>query len=447
MDLQCCRIVLVGCGSIGQALIPLLILHLHLDPKKICVLTADEIGKDVARFYNIDFHVQSLNAENYESILAVNLQQGDLLINVSVGVSSLALVKWCNRHSVFYLDTCVEPWQGGYQNEEHLTSTTNCYLRNAIFNEHYSHNTTAIIAHGANPGLISHFVKAGLMQLAKVKGVYTWDSWAHLAELLGVKVIQIAELDTQTTHEDIPSDSFLNTWSSLGLISEGWQRAEAGWGSHEKMENKTSMLTSVGKTIYLNTHGAACLVKSWVPASGEIVSMLISHHEASSIADLLTLADTENNAPTYRPTVYFAYRPSPLARESIRRWRLNNFRLPKNLMLIRDTVESGFDQLGALFVFEGGSYWYGSTVTIEQARHLLPYNNATSIQVVAGILGALMWMQKNPEAGVVEAESMDADIILSAALPFLGEVAGFLTKWQPSLNGELLLEEFLISGL
>jgi len=84
LDFQCCRIVLVGCGSIGQALIPLLILHLHLDPKKICILTADEFGKDVARFYNIDFHIQSLNAEDYESILAVNLQSSTILLIVEL---------------------------------------------------------------------------------------------------------------------------------------------------------------------------------------------------------------------------------------------------------------------------------------------------------------------------------------------------------------------------
>ncbi|MCK9993665.1 MAG: hypothetical protein Dbin4_02185, partial [Alphaproteobacteria bacterium] len=59
---------------------------------------------------------------------------------------------------------------------------------------------TAVITHGANPGLVSHFVKQALLNIATDTGVEhgdpnTREEWAKLAHKLGVKVIHIAERD------------------------------------------------------------------------------------------------------------------------------------------------------------------------------------------------------------------------------------------------------------
>jgi len=35
-------------------------------------------------------------------------------VNLSVEVSSVALVELCRELGALYLDTCVEPWPGGY---------------------------------------------------------------------------------------------------------------------------------------------------------------------------------------------------------------------------------------------------------------------------------------------------------------------------------------------
>ena len=47
-----------------------------------------------------------------------------------------------------------------------------------------------------------------------------------------------------------------------------------------------------------------------------------------------------------------------------------------------------------------GVYWYGSRLDIRQARALAPHDNATSLQVAAGILGAITWALRHPESGV-----------------------------------------------
>jgi homospermidine synthase len=446
MDLNKIKIVLIGYGCMGQAVTPALISQLKVDPSQICIITADNEGSDIATAYGIEFHNQPIVASNLSFELSKYLKSGDLLLNLSVGVSSLALLDWCQKNYVFYLDTCVEPWAGGYFENTYSELSSNYYLRYQILNEYKSSNTTAVIAHGANPGLITHIAKRGLLKLAELKSVSSWDSWAHLSQSLGIKVIQIAERDTQSIKADFNYEQFGNTWSSIGFQSEAWQLAEAGWGTHENSHNARKFNRGDGAGVYFTNHGANVIVKSWVPSIGEGSGMMISHHESISIAELLTLKDDTGNS-VYRPTVYFAYQPSPITCESVRRWRLNNFILPTTNYLLRDTLASGFDQLGVLFIFDGGSYWYGSTLSLEDARKLFPHNNATSLQVVAGILGALLWMQKNPNKGVVEAESMDSEEVMDAALPFLGDVSGFMTNWQPMDNGELKFEEFLICGL
>lgn len=446
MDFYKIKIILVGYGCIGQAITPLLISHLKVDPSQICIITADDNGSDIAAAYGIEFHNQPIVPQNLSSLLSTHLRSGDLLLNLSVGVSSLTLLHWCQANNVFYLDTCVEPWAGGYFENANLEQSTNYYLRQQIFNEFTSSSTTAVIAHGANPGLITHIAKRGLLNLAELKGVSSWNSWAHLSQLLGIKVIQIAERDTQDINAEFNYEQFGNTWSSIGFQSEAWQLAEAGWGTHENSNHARRFKSDDAASVYFNNHGANVIVKSWVPSIGESSGMMISHHESISIAELLTVKDDAGNL-TYRPTVYFAYQPSPITCESVRRWRLNKFILPKTNYLLRDTLASGFDQLGVLFIFDGGSYWYGSTLSLEQARKLFPHNNATSLQVVAGILGALLWMQKNPNKGVVEAESMDFEEVMDAVLPFLGDVSGFITDWQPIKNSELKFEELLICGL
>ena len=44
------------------------------------------------------------------------LGRGDLVLNLSVSVSSHEVLEWCQKHGALYLDTCIEPWPGYYDN-------------------------------------------------------------------------------------------------------------------------------------------------------------------------------------------------------------------------------------------------------------------------------------------------------------------------------------------
>ncbi|MNR71787.1 Homospermidine synthase [compost metagenome] len=432
------KVLFVGFGSIGQAVAPALLSHLKLSPSRVRAIAADADGAAVAAALGIEHRVEPIYPDNLEQVLGGQLGPGDLLLNVSVHVSSKALIQWCQANDVLYLDTCVEPWEGGYHFDDASSkaAATNYVMREDVLKLRGEGRPTAVIAHGANPGIISHLVKAGLMEMARVRGVYLdvlggERTWGNLAKALGVRVIQIAERDTQRAAAPVP-DTFVNTWSAEGLLAEAWQCAELGWGTHEQSLPADGVQHSAGSRagIFLDAHSVDVRVQSWVPSAGAQDAFLITHHEAISLADYLTVPG-EGGAAAYRPTVYYAYAPCPATQQCLADWARGGHVDPAKKLVLRDELESGFDQLGVLFVYEGGAFWFGSTVELEYARRLTPYNNATSLQVVAGILGALSWMLANPDEGLVEAEDLPHDEVLKVAMPYLGRVHGNWTDWQP----------------
>lgn len=100
-------------------------------------------------------------------------------------------------------------------------------------------------------------------------------------------------------------------------------------------------------------------------------------------------------------------------------------------ILLKDIVD-GYDELGVLLMGnKKGAYWYGSYLTIQEARKLVDHNNATSLQVAAGVLAGMAWAINNPERGITEPEDMDHEYILNIANPYLGQVGGYYTDWTP----------------
>ena len=108
------RLVIVGFGSIGQGVLPLLLRHIEIAADRITIITAEPRGHDVAAEYGIRFIETALTRSNYRALLEPQLGEDDFLLNVSVDVSSVALIELCQEKGALYLDTCIEPWPGGY---------------------------------------------------------------------------------------------------------------------------------------------------------------------------------------------------------------------------------------------------------------------------------------------------------------------------------------------
>jgi homospermidine synthase len=446
------RLVMLGFGSIGQGVLPLILRHIDISPERISVITGDARGMAIAASYGIAARIHPLTRDNYREELMRLLGAGDFLLNLSVDVSSVALIALCQEIGALYLDTCIEPWAGGYTDPSLTVSQRSNYaLRESALDvaRRLPGGPTAVLTHGANPGLVSHFVKDALLHIARDVGrpsatPTTREGWAGLAQSLGVKAIHIAERDTQLANIPKQPGEFVNTWSIDGFVGEGCQPAELGWGTHEKVLPADASRHDFGcdAAIYLLRPGASTLVRSWTPLEGPFHGFLITHSESISMADYYAVS--ENGTPVYRPTVHYAYHPCDDAVLSVHELAGKNWHMQDRQRLMMDEIVSGIDELGVLLLGHAkGAFWYGSRLSIEAARAAAPHNNATSLQVTAAVLGGMVWALENPRAGIVEADHLDHARVLNVAWPYLGEVVGAYTDWTPLQDRALLFPEDL----
>ena len=446
------RILIVGFGSIGQGVLPLILRHIGVSKDRITVVTADDAGLDCAREFGVKFIKEPLVRENFRRVLDPLVGRGDFLLNLSVDVSSLALIKLCWEKGAMYLDTCIEPWAGGYTDPGiPAARRTNYALREEALamRKDNARAPTAVVTHGANPGLVSHFVKQALLNIAADTGVdvaepTTREGWAALSRQLGIKVVHIAERDSQLTNAPKRPNEFVNTWSVDGFVSEGQQPAELGWGSHEKNFPRDGKRHDFGcgSAIYLMQPGAGTRVRTWTPKAGHFHGFLITHGEAISIADYYTVR--EGGQVVYRPTSHYAYHPSDSAVISVHEFAGRNWQLQDSKRILMNEIISGTDELGVLLAgHKKNAYWYGSQLSIDEARKLAPFNNATSLQVTVSVLSGMVWAMENPNSGLVEPDDIDFRRNLEVCAPYLGTVTGAYTDWTPLTDRERLFPEDL----
>jgi homospermidine synthase len=126
------RLVIVGFGSIGQGILPLILRHIDMKANQVTIVTAEDRGQKEAKDLGVRFMVEPLTRENYALILEPLLGPGDFLLNVSVEVSSLALAELCRARGALYLDTCIEPWPGGYTDPDCARTPWRCARRTRV---------------------------------------------------------------------------------------------------------------------------------------------------------------------------------------------------------------------------------------------------------------------------------------------------------------------------
>jgi homospermidine synthase len=308
---------------------------------------------------------------------------------------------------------------------------------------------TAVVTHGANPGLVSHFVKQAMLNVAKDTQVdagnpVTRAEWAALAHKVGIKVMHVAERDTQVPSVPKRVGEFVNTWSVDGFVGEGMQPAELGWGAHEKAlpPNGRRHEFGCGSAIYLLQPGASTRVRTWTPLAGHFHGFLITHGESISLADFFTVK--QGDQVVYRPTVHYSYHPSDSAVVSVHEFAGNNWRVQPQQRILMHEITDGIDELGMLLAgHKKNAYWFGSQLSVHEARKLAPHNNATSLQVTVAVLSGMIWAMENPNRGIIEPDEMDFRRNLEICMPYLGTVTGKYTDWTPLFDRERLFAEDL----
>jgi len=437
-------IVMIGFGSIGRGTLPLIERHFTYDRERFFVVEPTDAHCTLLDRHGVKLVLDSVTEANYRDLLTPLLTAGGgrgFCVNLSVDVSSVAVMELCRELGALYIDTVAEPWKGFYfDTSKGPSERSNYALRERVLEarRRAPGGPTAVSCCGANPGMVSWFVKQALVDLARDTGFAapepaSREDWGRLARDLGVKGIHIAERDTQRARLPKPMDVFVNTWSVEGFVSEGLQPAELGWGTHERWmpENGRTHEAGCGAAIYLMQPGADTRVRTWCPTPGPQYGFLVTHNEAISIADYLTVR--EGDAVAYRPTCHYAYHPCNDAVLSLHEMFGAGGRMQSSWhILAENEVVDGVDELGVLLYGHAkNAYWYGSRLSIEEARELAPYQNATGMQVTSAVLAGMVWALENPEAGIVEADDLDYRRCLAVQRPYLGPVEGVYTDWTP----------------
>ncbi|CAF2048898.1 unnamed protein product [Rotaria magnacalcarata] len=461
------RLLVIGYGSVSQCTLPLLIDYFLLK-KQIHSLTIIDVIDQRARIepyhkrYNqINYQHEEITVKNYGEILGKYLSDGDILLDLAVNLETRCLLKWCHDHKVCFVNTSVELWDpfgDTYKNDPRLLTLYHRQMQLIQMQNEPTWNRngpTAVLDHGCNPGLVSHFVKRALIDMAQCvvndkktlispgeksdlqKALKTKD-YPQLAYLLDIKAIHISERDTQITNDPKKVNEFVNTWSIDGLAEEAVAPAEMGWGTHEKLVPEGAFFHDEKEgpcnQICLTTKGMNTWVRSWVP-SGEIIGMVIRHGEAYGISKHLTVHsnDENNNAALYRPTVHYAYLPSDSTINSLVEFRMHNYQLQPKLRILNNEITQGADEVGVLLL--GGRYvdawWTGSVLDIHEARKLAPGQSATTLQVAISVVSAINYCIKHPSQGICLPDDIDVDEILDISIPYLGQWISKAADWPP----------------
>jgi homospermidine synthase len=433
-------LVMIGFGSIGRGTLPLIERHIGFDRSRFTVIEPSADFAHILRDHGIRHLQVALTPDNFADVLRSLFPEGrGMIVNLSVDVDSIEVMKLAQEMGVQYIDTVVEPWPGFYFGSTLPNADrTNYPLREKVreLGKSYPGGPTAVSCCGANPGMVSWLLKEALLRLASDTGVEAdpkgREDWAALMRDLGVKGIHIAERDTQVSARPKPPGVFVNTWSVDGLLSEGYQPAELGWGTHEKKLPPNGHRFDHGPdyAIWIDRPGADTRVRSWCPGTGPQFGYVITHNEALSIPDYYTV--WEDGRAVYRPTCHYAYHPCNDAILSLHEINGAGKLAEAQHILTADEIVSGGDDLGVLLYGHAkGAMWYGSRLSCDEARRLAPYQNATGMQVTSAVLAAMVWAAENPNAGIVEADEMDHVRCLEVQRPYLGSIECHYTDWTP----------------
>jgi homospermidine synthase len=454
------KVLVIGYGAVSKCLFPMLTDHIDLDYNKTTLIDFEDKTQEVKQWTakGIKYIQLRITQENLPKVLSDHLEDGGLLIDLGWNIGCNDIVGWCHNNNVLYVNASVEQWDPYKDHDKKSAYEKSLYWRHMQLRKMMSgwkeKGPTAVLDHGANPGLISHFVKQGLLDIAskiiddeksgdevdELKKLIQEKNFPVLAMRLNIKVIHCSERDTQVSDKPKEPNVFVNTWSVAGFHEEGIGPAEMGWGTHEKWMPPAAVQPEVGpkNQIFLRQSGINTWVYSFVPPDHEIIGMVIRHGEAFTISEKLTVY--KKGKAIYRPTVHYAYQPCDAAIASLHELRGLNYRLVENYHIYDDTeIIKGSDILGALLMgHKYNAWWTGSDLSIEESRNLVPGQNATTIQVAAGVLAAIRWMIENPKEGVCLPDDLPHDYVLNIAKPYLGKFISESYDWTPLKNRQML---------
>lgn len=434
-------ILIIGNGSVSQSFKCLLFKHIDVAYKNVTIIDCC-YNKNLEPWIKlgVNFMLINITKNNYEKILSTTTKDGGLVIDLSFGIETSAMIKWCMHNNRMYLSTALETWEETETDVDPKTEDekvslmkkiTLSYQHKKIYDlqkELSEYKTTCLINMGANPGLISLFVKRGLIDFAKHLNLkYVENDFNLLSKQLEIETIHISEIDTQISSISKPIDEFVNTWSIEAFHEEGFSYSEINFGSHEKNIPKGIKPYNIEfpNIYFLKQFGFNNVMCSYVPDE-QYHGLVITHSEVIELGNYLS-------SKNYSPTIQFIYSPCPDAWNSLREIKPKNYKLPSKKRILMDDIISGSERMGCLLMSKSyGAFWTGSILDINQVRDIMPKgSNCTVMQVAAGVLAGVCWMLGNKNMGICQPCDLDQEYVLKIAKLYLGDFISMPVKWTP----------------
>ena len=426
------RIVQFGFGAVGKSFFEKVSKEIKFDKDNYFIISRDKL--EYTFFLELggklgNFIVADINRKNFKQIFSKYLNEGDLLIDFADGVGTKDFVEWCAYNNVMYLNTGETDWDDNWYNifEENLKKNE---LRNQLRQNINVNKYPIVLQHGNNPGLVSHFVKAGLEYIVKkqfknnkkLNILLEQNKFNELAKELDLKEIHVNDNDNQEVKDEFDKNKLYSTWSVDSFFFEMLSEATVNIGTNENidyekeckkidfnngfLEFKELAIDKVGKTYY---------------PKGNFEGFLVPHEETITIAKSLEVKN--NDDAIYRPTVMFLYSPCNFAIKYLKQARVNDYlnpdtTKPKDIenqiirgfkyperteILYKEQIKDGTEYVGVLLLgsrFE--PVWVGNRIKekfLYKNKKLSFWQTPTITPVAMSALAATCWMITNQDRG------------------------------------------------
>ena len=430
------RIVQFGFGAVGKSFYEKVQKEIKFNENNYYVITADK--SEFNAFINLggmvaNFVEANVTKDNFKKVFEKYLEEGDLLIDFADTVGTKDICRWCAEKNIMYINTGEADWPENWYSilNENLLKNK---LKEEYHNNNYVNKYPIVLQHGNNPGLVSHFVKAGIEYIVntqfkkdrKLKTLIKDNKFNEAAKILGIKMIHVNDIDLQKINDVYNKDKLYNTWCIDSFFFEMLSESTIDIGTHERIdfEDKCKLLDYKNGFAELKTIAAETKCRTYYP-NGEFEGFLVPHEETITIAKSLEVK--EEGKVIYRPSVMFIYSPCEYARKYMKDAKVNDYpesnpQKPEDCenkngvtitrgylypqkaeIVYKEKIESGTEYVGVLLIGENFKpVWVGNRIELSFLYKNLKdsyWQTPTITPVAMSALSAICWMIKNKDKG------------------------------------------------
>lgn len=427
-------IVQFGFGAVGKSFYEKISHEIKFNENKYFVIT--KYANEFDAFINLggmtaNFISEEITKSNFDAVFGKYLSNGDLLLDFADTVGTKDICDWCAQHNIMYLNTgdadWPEDWLNIFSQHQSIKAIQDKHRNNFATNQH-----PIVLHHGNNPGLVSHFVKAGIDYIARtqhkkdkqLKRLLQEHKFNEAAQRLKLQMIHINDIDLQQINKPYEDTKLYNTWCIDSFLFESLTQATMTLGTHEALDfaQPCNSFDSSNGFLEFTQLGAQTTCRTYYPG-GAFDGFLIPHEETITIAKGLEV--TNNGQVVYRPSVMFLYRPCHLAREYLQHAKVNDYpvpdpakpldcnnqnepsiirgyRYPENAEIVyREHIAQGTEYVGVLLLGENFQpVWVGNRIEpsfLYKKEKDSYWQTPTITPVAMSALSAVCWMLRHKD--------------------------------------------------